>query len=115
MRSRPRSPARRPDELAELAEKAAEQSIEQAGKQQRRDIRFTILQATAERYPDTKSGQRANELLHKEIDEATEQKIRISRGYLVENRNVAGVPAVSACARSCSTATSTTASCIRWA
>lgn len=78
------------DELAELAEKAAAQSIEQAGKQKRRDIRFAILQATAERYSDTKSGQRANELLHKEIDEATEQKIRISRGYLVENRNVAG-------------------------
>ena len=78
------------NELAELAEKAAAQSIEQAGKQQRRDIRLAILQATSERYPDTKSGRRANELLHKEIDEATEQKIRISRGYLIENRNVAG-------------------------
>ena len=78
------------DELAELAEKAAAQSIEQAGKQNRRDIRLAILQATAERYPGTESGRRANELLRKEIEEATEQKIRISRGYLIENRNVAG-------------------------
>ncbi len=78
------------DELAELAEKAAAQSIEQAGKQQRRDIRLAILQAVAERYPDTESGRRANELLRKEIEEATEQKIRISRGYLLENPNIAG-------------------------
>jgi hypothetical protein len=78
------------DELAELAEKAAAQSIEQAGKQKRRDIRLAILQTVAERYPDTASGRRANELLRKEIEEATEQQIRISRGYLIENSNVAG-------------------------
>ena len=78
------------DELAELAEKAAAQSIEQAGKQKRRDVRLAILQAIAERYPGTPSGRRANELLRKEIEEATEQRIRISRGYLLENRNVAG-------------------------
>jgi len=78
------------DKLAELAEKAAAQSIEQAGKQKRRDIRLEILQAIAERYPDTESGRRANELLRKEIEEATEQQIRISRGYLIENRNIAG-------------------------
>jgi len=78
------------DELAELAEKAAAQSIEQAGKQKRRDIRLAILQAVAEHYPGTASGRRANDLLDKEIEEATEQQIRISRGYLIENGDVAG-------------------------
>ena len=78
------------DELAELAEKAAAQSIEQAGKQKRRDIRIAILQSVQERYPDTASGRRAEELFRKEIEEATEQQIRISRGYLLENPNVAG-------------------------
>jgi len=76
--------------LADLAEKAAQQSIDTAAKQDRRDVRLTILQATAERFPDTKAGQNANDLVRKEIEEATEQKIRISRGFLIENPNVAG-------------------------
>ncbi len=78
------------DELAELAEKAASQSLEQAGKQKRRDIRLAILQSIAERYPGTESGRRASDALHAEIAEATEQQIRISRGYLIENPVVAG-------------------------
>jgi len=76
--------------LADLAEKAAKQSIDMAARQDRRDVRLTILQSTAERFPDTTSGQNANDLVRKEINEATEQKIRISRGFLLENPNVAG-------------------------
>jgi hypothetical protein len=79
-----------PEELAEIAEKAAKQSIDMAAKQDRRDVRLSILQATAERFPDTTSGQNANDLVRKEISEATEQKIRISRAFLVENPDVAG-------------------------
>ncbi len=79
-----------PERLSEIAEKAAKQSIEMAAKQDRRDVRLSILQNTAERFPDTTSGQNANDLVRKEINEATEQKIRISRAFLVENPNVAG-------------------------
>ncbi len=79
-----------PAELSDLAEKAAKQSIDVAAKQNRRDVRLTILQATAERFPDTQAGQNANDLVRKEIETATEQKIRISRGFLLENPNVAG-------------------------
>ena len=79
-----------PAQLADLAEKAAKQSIDMAARQDRRDVRLTILQSTAERFPDTTSGQNANDLVRKEINEATEQKIRISRGFLLENPNVAG-------------------------
>lgn len=79
-----------PEELAELAEQAAKQSIEIADKQKRRDTRVQILQAAATRYPDTPSGERASLLVRETIEDASEQRIRISRGFLVENPVVAG-------------------------
>jgi chemosensory pili system protein ChpA (sensor histidine kinase/response regulator) len=59
-------------------------------KGERASQHLDILQAVAERYPGTASGRRASDLLHKEIEEATEQKIRISRVFLIENPAVAG-------------------------
>lgn len=78
------------EELAEMAEDAAKQSIEIADKQKRRDTRLSILQAAAERYPDTPSGERASLLVRETIEDASEQRVRISRGFLVENPAVAG-------------------------
>jgi hypothetical protein len=79
-----------PEELAELAEQAAKQAVEAANRQKRRDLRLGILRSAAERYPDTESGQRAAALAREEIERASEQKIRISRGFLLENPAVAG-------------------------
>ncbi|RIL07655.1 MAG: hypothetical protein DCC71_02065 [Proteobacteria bacterium] len=79
-----------PERLAELAEQAAKQSIEIAEKQKRRDVRLTILHGASTRYPDTESGARAAELVREEIENASEQRIRISRGFLDENPRIAG-------------------------
>jgi len=79
-----------PAELAELAEQAAAQSIEIADKQKRRDARLSILHAAATRYPGTASGERASLLVRETIENASEQRVRISRGFLVENPGVAG-------------------------
>ena len=79
-----------PEEIAELAEAAAKQSIEIANRQKRRDVRLGILRSAAERFPDTDSGQHADTLAREEIEKASEQKIRISRGFLEENPDLAG-------------------------
>lgn len=79
-----------PTELAELAELAAGQSIEMADKQKRRDVRLSILQAAVTRYPNTASGDRAAVMVRETIENVTEQRVRISRGFLVENPVVAG-------------------------
>lgn len=77
-------------QLAEMAEEAAKQSIEMADKQKRRDTRLSILQAAAERYPGTPSGEHASQLVRETIADASEQRVRISRGFLVENPVIAG-------------------------
>jgi hypothetical protein len=79
-----------PKQRAELAEKAAKQALEMADKQKRRDLRLAILQSAAERYADTDSGRKAAERFHEEIEHASEQHVRISRGFLLENPVVAG-------------------------
>jgi hypothetical protein len=79
-----------PERIAELAEKAAAQLIEIAQRQRRADLRLALLQADAQRYPDTKSGARAAHLFQEEIAHASEQRIRISRGFLLENPRIAG-------------------------
>jgi len=79
-----------PEELHELAEKAAEQTIAMADKQNRRDMKLALLQSAAERFPDTESGRLAAERFEAELERASEQRVRISRGFLVENPNVAG-------------------------
>jgi hypothetical protein len=79
-----------PDVLAHLAEKAADQAVELAKHQKRRDMRFAMLREAASRYRDTPGGRRAGELARSELRDATPQRIRISRGFLLENPEVAG-------------------------
>jgi len=79
-----------PEKRAELAEKAAKQTIEMADKQRRRDVRLGLLQTAAARFPDTASGRKAAEMVREEIENASEQRVRISRGFLEENPKVAG-------------------------
>ena len=79
-----------PDQLSELREKAAEQAVEFARREERRDIRSAMYRQVAQGYPDTAAGQRAGEAAREEILHATPQQIQISRGFLVENPEFAG-------------------------
>jgi hypothetical protein len=79
-----------PDDLAELREKAAEQAVEFAAREDRRDIRNAMYRRVAREYPDTEAGKYAGVAVREEILNATPQHIRISRGFLVENREFAG-------------------------
>jgi tetratricopeptide (TPR) repeat protein len=80
-----------PKERDELAEKAAKQALEQADKPKlRRDVRIAMLEQAADRYPDTESGRKAGAQVREEIENASEQRVRISRGFLQENPKVAG-------------------------
>ena len=78
------------DRMKDLERGAADQALEIANKLKRRDVRLALLSEVASNFPDTESGKRANQLVHDDIENATEQSIRISKGYLLENPKVAG-------------------------
>ncbi len=78
------------DQLAELKEKAAGQAIAFASREDRRDIRQAMYRRVAREYPDTEAGNHAGIAVREEILYATPQRIRISRGFLVENPEFAG-------------------------
>ncbi len=78
------------DRRAELERDATRQMLESARKQPRRDLRLAMLGQIAEQHADTEAGREAAELAHTELEAATAQSIRISRGFLLENPTVAG-------------------------
>ena len=78
------------DELSELRQRAADQAAEFASREARRDIRNAMYRRVAREYPDTEAGKRAGRAVRAEILHATPQRIRISRGFLVENPEFAG-------------------------
>ena len=79
-----------PDDLAELRERAARQGLEGALRQQRPDMRLTALRHVAKLFQGTEAGQEAGEQARRELEQASFQRIRISRGFLEENPVVAG-------------------------
>jgi hypothetical protein len=79
-----------PERVAELADAASKKRLEVARRQPRRDVRLLMLSDVAERHPDTEAGREATDLIRRELEEATAQSIRISRGFLVENPEFAG-------------------------
>jgi len=83
-----------PASLATLREQAAEQLLGAAQEEKRRDARQSFLRHVAADYPDTDAGRRAGTLARTQALEASPQRIRISRGYLQENRVVAGSDAL---------------------
>jgi hypothetical protein len=78
-------------ELAKLREKAAGQALEVAKKEQRIDLRAAMLDGITQRFSGTEAAGEAKKLLLEEIDEATPQRITMSRRFLIENPDVAGV------------------------
>jgi hypothetical protein len=83
---------RDPDgEHAALREKAARQTFRVALKEQRTDLRYALLMGVTRRFPDTESGDEAGRIVREEIDQFTPHRISISRGFLEEHPEVAGV------------------------
>lgn len=77
-------------DLATVREKAAAQALESAKKEHNRDFRNALLRRIAREFRDTDAGRKAGALARTELEEATPQRIRLSRGFLKENPQVWG-------------------------
>jgi len=77
-------------DLATIREQAAAQALEGAKKERNRDFRNALLRRIAREFRDTDAGRQAGALARKEAEEATPQRIRLSRGFLKENPQVWG-------------------------
>lgn len=75
---------------AALRERAAEQALEASLRERRRNVRMQLLAAVARSFASSEGGRRAGRALRREIAEATPQRIRVSRAFLLENPSVAG-------------------------
>jgi hypothetical protein len=82
--------AGRGSDLAPMREKAAAQALESAKKEHNRAFRSALLRRIAREFHDTSAGREAGALARKEAQEATPQRIRLSRGFLKENPQVRG-------------------------
>jgi hypothetical protein len=80
----------RADEVEELRERAAQQALLVASREERRDMRNAMLLNVAREFPETRAGREAGALAREEAEQATPHRIRISRGFLEENPGVAG-------------------------
>ncbi len=78
------------DELAELREAAAAQALEVAEGEERRDVRVRLLRQAARDFKGTVAGHQAGLGVRRELEQFSPQRIRITRGFLEENRAVAG-------------------------
>jgi hypothetical protein len=84
------APAPDPEEIGELRERAGEQALEQAKNERRLEVRVPLLQEVASQFPGTPAAHEAGEAVREEIGRASEQRIRVSKGFLLENPNVWG-------------------------
>jgi len=78
------------DRRAELAESAAEQQLRRASEAGRRDQRAALLRSVVQEFPDSQAGHEAGMQARLESELATPQRIRLTRGFLSENPQVAG-------------------------
>jgi hypothetical protein len=78
------------EERTELVEKAAEQQIGRATKAKRRDRKSSTYRRAAREFPDSDAGHRAGIAAREHREGATAQSIRMTRGFLIENPQVAG-------------------------
>jgi hypothetical protein len=80
-----------PEDLQELREEAAQQWLDGAARERDRALRNGMYRQIARDMPESSAGREAGRRARVETLEATPQRVRISRGYLVENPKVAGV------------------------
>ncbi len=79
-----------PEQLDELHEKAAEQALEGASRQRSLAFRIPLLRRVAREFPETEAGHAAGNQVRALAEQVTPQSIRISRGFLEENRRIVG-------------------------
>jgi len=79
-----------PIERLELTEKAASQQLAAAERAGRRDWRGSILRGVVREFPDSDAGYRAGAQIRDELENISPQRIRVTRGFLLENPDVAG-------------------------
>ena len=76
--------------LTRLREDAAKQALETAQKERRLEVRVPLLQEVASQFPGTEGAREAGQAVRDEMKRVSEQHIRVSKGYLLENPSVAG-------------------------
>jgi hypothetical protein len=76
--------------LTRLREEAAQQALGTAQKERRLEVRVPLLQEVASQFPGTAGALEAGEAVREEMNGVSEQRIRVSKGYLLENPSVAG-------------------------
>jgi hypothetical protein len=77
-------------EIDRMRQLAAEQALDAAENEKNRDLRIGMLRLIPERFAGTPAEATAKLRMRTEIENATPQSIRLSRGFLVENPRVAG-------------------------
>jgi hypothetical protein len=80
----------RADDVEELRERAAQQALSVAGREERRDMRNAMLYNVAREFHDTRAGREAGVRAREELENLRPHQIRISRGFLEENPEFAG-------------------------
>jgi hypothetical protein len=78
------------EDLEELRQEAAMHAFETSLRETRFDVRVGLLMDVAQEFPGTEGAQKAGMLAREEIGEASPQKIRITKGFLLEHPEVAG-------------------------
>jgi hypothetical protein len=84
-------PGVEPGDLQDLREQAARQALQVAIQEERRDMRQALLMGVTRKFPKTEAGDEAGRLARKEIEERTPHEIVLTRGFLEENPEVAGI------------------------
>jgi hypothetical protein len=77
------------EELDEYRKQASEQALAAAMRAERRDVRLSTLRAVNQEFADTEAGHAAGIAIRREILDASPHRVRISRGFLLENPRVA--------------------------
>jgi hypothetical protein len=77
-------------DVEELRERAAQQALEVASHERRRDLRQAMLYRVAREFPETRAGRDAGDQAREEVETATIHRVRISRDFLRANPQVAG-------------------------
>jgi hypothetical protein len=74
----------------ELVEKTADGRLAQVDRLARRDDRTSVLSGVAREFPDSEGGREAGMRARAEVSDASAQRIRITKGFMLENPSVAG-------------------------
>ncbi len=77
-------------ELDVLRERAAEQALAVATAEKRSDLRGRLLANVVRAFPETRAGAEAGRAAREQVTVHTPHAVRLSRGFLLENADVAG-------------------------